>query len=247
MRYFASDRIRVKVFLRDDMLDQVVRTSEGFTALTHVTARKTDTLRWTNEQILTMLVKRIFANDLIAEHLGINKEHINASASYRTECFYKVFPPTVYRGDNQSPTLRWIYNRYSDGRGVVTPRDVLDLVIAAKQRQQDLCADDLDGTSEWIVGSTALQYGFQELSRRKRQTYLEAEFPHLWTSIEKLVDKKTEYDEPSLRALFGAKWKPIADDLVAIGVFSKSKRGGTEVYVIPFLYRHGLGLTRGKA
>ena len=59
MRYFASDSIRVKVFLRDDMLEQVVRTHDGFTALTHVTVRQADTLRWTQDQILAMVVKRV--------------------------------------------------------------------------------------------------------------------------------------------------------------------------------------------
>jgi len=37
---FRSDRIRVKVFLRDDILEQIVGDL-GFTALTHVTARRT--------------------------------------------------------------------------------------------------------------------------------------------------------------------------------------------------------------
>ena len=43
MSYFSSANIRVKIFLRDDMLEQVVRTEEGFTALTHVTVRQADT------------------------------------------------------------------------------------------------------------------------------------------------------------------------------------------------------------
>jgi hypothetical protein len=48
IRYFASASIRVKVFLRDDMLEQIVGDEEeGFTALTHVTVRQADTLRWT--------------------------------------------------------------------------------------------------------------------------------------------------------------------------------------------------------
>ncbi len=50
MASFSSSSIRVKVFLRDDMLDQVVGTKDGFTALTHITARKADTLRWTEDQ-----------------------------------------------------------------------------------------------------------------------------------------------------------------------------------------------------
>jgi hypothetical protein len=69
MRYFASATIRVKIFLRDDMLEQVVRTDSGFTALTHVTVRQADTLRWTQDQILAMVVKRFFANAPLVSYL----------------------------------------------------------------------------------------------------------------------------------------------------------------------------------
>jgi hypothetical protein len=247
MRYFSSETIRVKVFLRDDMLDHVVRTETGFTALTHVTVRQADTLKWTQDQLLAMIVKRFFANDRLATYLKVSKERINASADYREQCFAKVFPPTVFRPPNQSPTIRWICNRCADGRGVVTPRDVLDLLSRAIQKQQDVCAGDPDGSADWIVGSVALQYGLEELSKRKRQTYLEAEFPHLWKHIEKFVGGKTDYSSPALRVLLGAEWKEIREDLLAIGVFSKGNKHGDEVFTIPFLYRHGLDLTQGKA
>ncbi len=101
MRYFASTNIRVKVFLRDDMLEQVVGTSDGFTALTHVTARQADTLRWTEDQILTMVLKRLVANNASVAYLGLNREQIEASASYRTQCFDNVFPPNVFKGTRQ--------------------------------------------------------------------------------------------------------------------------------------------------
>jgi hypothetical protein len=35
--------------------------------------------------------------------------------------------------------------------------------------------------------------------------------------------------------------------LLAIGFFSKGKKAGEEVFSIPFLYRHGMNLTQGKA
>jgi hypothetical protein len=47
----------VKVFLRDDILNQIV-ADKGFTALTHITARRSDILRWSEEQILAMIVRR---------------------------------------------------------------------------------------------------------------------------------------------------------------------------------------------
>jgi len=70
MRFLDSKRIRVKIFLRDDMLAQVVGGADGFTALTHITARQADTLRWKEDQILSMVVKRLFvANQKLAQYL----------------------------------------------------------------------------------------------------------------------------------------------------------------------------------
>jgi len=247
MRYFASEQIRVKIFLRDDMFDQLVRGPEGFTALTHITARQADTLRWTPEQIMAMLVKRLCANEELAKYLKINRQRINASANYRAECFNKVFAPTVYRGPKQSPTIRWMFNRCADGRGVVTPRDVLDLVIRAKQRQQNICANDPEGTTDWIISPSAIQYGFEELSERKLQTYLQAEFPHLREHIDKFIGGKTDYQEAALEELLGNKWKSVAEDLVAIGFLSKRSKSGEDVFSIPVLYKHGLGVTLGRA
>ncbi len=229
------------------MLEQVVRTPDGFTALTHVTVRQADTLRWTQDQILAMVVKRFFSNKEVSAYLKVNHEQLEASASYRTACFDKIFPPFVFRGPKQSPTIRWIFNRCADGRAVATPRDVLDLLIRARQRQVDIYAADPEGTSEHVIGAQAIQYGFEELSKRKRETYLEAEFPHLWKDIEKFMGGKTDYDMYALHDLLGSEWKSIADHLTAIGFFSKGKKAGEEVFSIPFLYRHGMKLTQGKA
>ncbi|MHB8217999.1 MAG: P-loop ATPase, Sll1717 family [Candidatus Sulfotelmatobacter sp.] len=247
MRYFASASIRVKVFLRDDMLEQVVATDAGFTALTHVTVRQADTLRWAQDQILAMVVKRFVANDSLAAYLEVDRDRLDASASYRAQTFDKIFPPTVFRGSRQSLTIRWIWNRCADGRGVVTPRDVLDLLIRAVQRQQDICAAEPEGSSDWIIGAAAIVYGFEELSKRKRQTYLQAEFPHLWKDIEKFSGGKTDYDATKLESLLGSNWKGTVANLVAIGFLSKGAKGGEEVFAIPFLYRPGMNVTQGKA
>jgi len=247
MRLFTSETIRIKIFLRDDMLENLLSVGEGFTALTHITARQADTLRWTEDQILTMVVKRIFANEPIARYLGIDKGRLDASLDYRREVFYKVFSATVHRGANQSPTLRWIYSHTADARGVVTPRDVIDLLTKAKQHQQDIFSSDPSGSSEYIIGPASIQYGLDELSKRKRTTYLEAEFPHLWPDIKKFVGGRTEYSTAALAITLGKKWEAIADDLVSIGLLSKSTRRGQSIYWFPYVYRAGLNLSRGHA
>ncbi len=248
LRIFESSKIRVKVFLRDDILDQIVSGGEGFTALTHVTARQSDTLRWAEDQIMTMIVNRIYSSDIIADYLSIDIGRLAASYKYRESAFYYVFPEKVYSGSRQSVTLRWIYSHTRDSRGVVTPRDVIDLLIKAKQRQQDEIAAEPSGQSESIIGSAAIRYGLSELSRRKRDTFLKAEFPHLWGSIEKLVGGTTTYGESALRRLFGKEYRKIAEDLGSIGVLSTEKRykDGSLSYSVPFLYRDGLELTQGR-
>jgi hypothetical protein len=242
-RLFTTDTIRVKIFLRDDMLEQVVSTGDGFTALTHLTARQADTLRWSEEQILTMLVKRLFADGNLQGHCKVDKQKLEASQDYRQECFYRVFPPTVHPGTRQSSTLRWLYNHTMDGRGVVTPRDILDLVTKAKQTQQDLFNASPDGESPWLIGPQAMLYGLEELSKRKKDTYLRAEFPHLWPDIEKFQGGKSEYSAETLQNLFGRHWEKTCSDLISIGLLTKQKH----TYWIPHLYRKGLDLTQGSA
>jgi hypothetical protein len=246
-RFFSSDGIRVKIFLRDDMLEQVTSGGEGFTALTHVTARQADTLRWEEEQIQTMIVKRFVANNDLAAYLGLKHEQIDASAAYRTECFEAIFPHTVFKGTRQSTTLRWICNRCADGRGVFTPRDVLDLLIRAKQKQQDICRANPEKTSDCVITTAAIQYGFEELSKNKRHRYLQAEFPHLWTDMEKFLGGKTDYSEDALRELLGARWKEVTENLLSIGFLSEGAKNNQPLFSIPFLYRHAMNLTQGSA
>jgi hypothetical protein len=248
LRIFESQEIRVKVFLRDDILEQVVSSGQGFTALTHITARKSDTLGWSEDQILNMIVRRLYANENLRNYLKVNYQKLETSRSYQKEAFYKVFPKTVFPGKKQSSTLRWIYKHTSDGRGVVTPRDVIDLLTKAKQKQQDEYKSDPSGMSEFIIGSSAIKYGLSELSKRKRTTFLEAEFPHLWIYIKKFIGGRTQYNENDISKLFGKNWSKIVEDLISIGVLSiEGRRHGTTSFKIPFLYRAGLEVRQGSA
>lgn len=247
MGLFTSQEIRIKVFLRDDMLEHAVTTEDGFTALTHLTARQADTLRWSQDQILTMLVKRLFADQDLAAYLKVDKARLDASQDYRVECYYKVFPATVHGGPNQSPTIRWMYNHTMDGRGVVTPRDIIDLVTRAKQVQQDIFNATPEGESSWLIGPQALLYGLAELSKRRRDTYLKAEFPHLWPHIEKFQGGKSEYSAVALQKLLGNSWQETTNHLVSVGFIRKRERAGQPTFWVPYLYRRGLELTQGKA
>jgi hypothetical protein len=160
LRLFRSDRIRVKVFLRDDILDQIIG-KEGFTALTHVTARRSDALRWSEMQILTMIVRRIYANDNIRSHFNVDMNLLKSSLEYQRQQFYRIFAETVHRPPSQSTTLRWIYNHTKDGRGVVTPRDVILLITRAIQWQRDTFRRAPTEATEELISGPAIIYGLE--------------------------------------------------------------------------------------
>jgi len=247
MRIFTAKEIRIKVFLRDDMLENVVASGEGFTALTHLTARQADTLRWSQDQIMTMLVKRLFADEDLREYLKVDRARLDANQAYRQACYDLVFPTTVHSGRRQSPTIRWMYNHTMDGKAVVTPRDIIELVTRAKQMQQDTFKANPEGESPWMIGPQALLYGLAELSKRRRDTYLKAEFPHLWPDIEKFYGGKSEYAVTALHNLLGKNWQEMAASLVSIGFLRKRERASQPTFWVPYLYRKGMGLTQGKA
>jgi hypothetical protein len=242
LRIFDSPRIRVKVFLRDDILEQIVSSGDGFVALSHITDRQTKPLRWTEDEIMAMIVNRLFASDLLCAVAQVARSRLS-DPRYRRKAFYEVMPPTVYRGQKQSPTDRWIYHRVEDGKGVVTPRDVIDLLKSARQHQLDLFLNDPHGTSDYILSPAAIQFGYREASKRKTQTYLAAEFPHMWEHINRFRAGKTTYAARALRAMFGGDYQRIADNLVSIGFLTREGSGQT--YKIPFVYREGLELTQG--
>ncbi len=64
-------------------------------------------------------------------------------------------------------------------------------------------AADPDGTSDHVIGAAAIQYGFEELSKRKRETYLEAEFPHLWKDIGKFLGARLTTTQLRFRYFLG--------------------------------------------
>jgi hypothetical protein len=69
----------------------------------------------------------------------------------------------------------------------------------------------------------------------------------LWTDIEKFSGGKTEYNAATLQSLLGDKWQTATEHLMAVGFFSKYEKDGQALFSIPFLYRHGMQLTQGRA
>jgi hypothetical protein len=105
--------------------------------------------------------------------------------------------------------------------------------------QQDKHNAAAAGQSQSLIGPKAILHGLEELSKRKRDTYLRAEFPHLWVHIQKFESGKTEYDPASLQRLLGKSWEKIVADLVSIGVLGKKREGKGDYLLVPIRVSQG--------
>lgn len=240
---FKDRRIRLKIFLRDDIFDSVT-DADGFVALTHIQSRCSDVLKWNREQILRLITNRIFSQQsLLTRHFRVDRGQLEGDPAYRLRCFYEVFPEKLRLGINQSSTFDWIYTHCEDGNGVATPRDVIDLIKLAKSEQMNILGTN-QAPVTGVLSPQAILHGHRSMSSAKRINFLKAEFPHFWSAIEKLDGQKAEHDKESLLDLLGEHSGALRD-LVSIGVLRYSPR--FETYTVPFLYRPALGVKQGKA
>ena len=151
--------------------------TDGFTALSHIEARRAPALRWGPDEIRLLIVKRFSASARLRNLYGIDKARIEGSDhEHVKEVFKRLFPPQVIPGKRQSNTLDWIYHHCEDGRGAVTPRDIIDLLEFAIKAQVEHLQRGVECDTHLISGA-ALKEGLCELSKKKCRTYLEAEFP----------------------------------------------------------------------
>jgi hypothetical protein len=141
-------------------------------------------------------------------------------------------------------TIDWIYKHCEDANGVVAPRDVIELLVLARTHQlNEFRSQPRD--METLFTAAAVSYGHRQMSLRKRETYLKAEFDHFWPKIEKFENQKSDHHADSLREMFGRQWESITKDLRSIGFLKFNERA--RLYTIPYLYRPCLNIKLGRA
>ena len=126
----------------------------------------------------------------------------------------------------------------------MTPRDVISLLTRAIQWQRDKFRRDPSEETEKLISALAITYGLEEMSKEKCTTYLQAEFPHKWGEIKKLIRGGTEYSKSAMQRMFGKKYEVAMEDLLSIGVLERGTKGGEQTFRIPYLYRRGLDCTQ---
>jgi hypothetical protein len=233
------DRVRLKLFVRRDLFRKVVKG--GFVNLTHINARKKEIL-WEEADLLSLLCERTRKSGGVLQKMGVDAGANDASI------FEALFPPQVDRGERKATSWNWIMARIQDGNGVRPPRNLLDLVM--KAREDEIRKADREQLEfvhgQPLIQSESIKSALTRLSEGRVEDTLLAEAGEAAEVIERFRGGKSEHNSASLSQLLGV---PIEEVQAAIRPLLDA--GFLELigenYKVPALYRDGLKITQGKA
>ncbi|MCX5701601.1 MAG: hypothetical protein NTW64_01305 [Candidatus Omnitrophica bacterium] len=229
---FTSDHVRLKIFLRDDILDSISSESdEPLAAVSHITARSGPNLKWTADSLCVMIMKRLASDSWLSTEYGLDVSRLN-DVDYARQSFQKIF---AFKYVTQH-AFDWIFSLITDGRGVVTPRDLIDLLKKALHIQS-LWLQKHPGKTEFMT-IPAIQEAHRELSKNRKETVLQTEFSHLMHWIRRLERNKERYKKDELPPVFGTDADKAISTLQAIGVIQFDHK--KSCYRVAKLYGAGL-------
>lgn len=236
----TSDHVRLKIFLRDDILDAISSDSEEpLAAVSHITARSGPNLKWTSDALCVMIMKRLASDSWLSVEYGLDLNRLD-DVDYARDNFQKIFALKYVT----QQAFDWIFSLLADGRGVVTPRDLIDLLKKALHIQS-LWLQKHPNRKEFMT-IASIQEAHKELSKNRKETVLQTEFSHLMQWIRKLERNKESYGKDELGPIFGTDADEAISTLQAIGVIKFDHK--KSCYRVAKLYGPGLQVyaTRAK-
>ncbi len=235
----AYPRIRLKLFVRNDVFRKVVQQG-GFVNLTHINAKKLEIV-WEEEDLLNLFARRVRDSAQFVEMTGL-------AGLTDKEIFDRIFPDQVVQGGGRPKTWNWMMSRIRDGNGIRPPRNLIDLIVEARQAQ--LRSEDRNpreyspGTP--IIDADSIRRAQRALSERRVQDTLFAEAADLAPMIEKFRDGKAEHSVSSLSELLGLPEQGVRTAIKPLLEIGFLEEVGSS-FKVPMLYRDGLSITQGKA
>lgn len=235
---FSHPALRIKIFLRDDIIDYLA--TGGFTALTHVVDRSSSTMTWSKDNILYLIVRRLSSINHFVQFYNIDIGKVENDKNYREDVFYFFFPRKI----GKTSTIDWLCGVCADANNVITPRDIIEFFRFAKALQfRKFQINPL--AQECLITAEVFPAALEDLSKHKKTTFLFAEFPHLKEIFLKFEGGYTEYKAECLMEILGEKWKITVDELRSIGFVKFDPKKA--VYKIPTIWQKGLTMKRGKS
>jgi len=235
-----------KIFLRSDIWRLI--TEQGFREASHI--ENTITIRWSEEDLLNLIVRRTLANESIWRFYDSNPKEIFASFDKQEAFLRHVFPDQVDSGVNKPTTFNWILSRTSDEAQWPAPREIIHFLNELRDVQIARYERGEEAPSE---GRLFEQISFKEalpaVSRAKLEQTVYAEAPHLKKYIEYLRERKATQNLKTLCDIWGLpehECKKVAGELEASGVLRPFGRRDRNEWQVPFLYRPALDLVQGR-
>lgn len=226
------------IFLREDIYNQI-----QYTHLDHYHSIIRN-IKWDKDNLLLMLVKRIIALS--------NNSDLEIKDDEAKNIFYEVFEIKI-PNSNAKDCFEWMCKHMMDGRGVITPRDLILLCNQARNEQMS----SKYSTTKLISGRAILKaYPFvsslklQDLQRIYPET--KTLLPLFTSDIVK--EKYGRLDKKTLISLFGKKPKEeiekIINFLIDCGFLRPEDRANplsSNTFEIPFIYKTALGIKSSGA
>jgi len=238
---------KIKIFIREDIFTNITKKN-GFTSLTHVSAKTMGSIKWNKDIIEQLIIERLIFNKLFAIYLcecDIENDVNKLGEAERKKILFKLMKPQIDVGIKNPDAVQWIINHVTDGNGVYTPRDIIQLLAQARIIQLDILKEKSkeDIEEDYLISSTAIREAYKRISKDKLNTQLFAEYPQYRPWIEKFKNEKAEQNEISLLRILGKQWKYRVEKLKEIGFIEEKKN----TWKIPFIYREELNIVQGKA
>jgi len=239
--------LKLKIFLRDDIWERI--TSEGFREASHIT--KFQSITWSKEYLLNLLIRRVLDNNVLVSNFQLDKDEILSDINKQEELFYRIFPKQIDNGPKKPATLDWLLSRTRDGKGINTPRELIQFLTYARNIELKRLENGINELmDDNIISRQALKEAVPLVSKQRIEQTLYAEYPTLKDYIERLKGDKAEHNISTL----SNKWRltedetlKIAKRLESIGFFEVKGHLNNPKYKIPFIYRPYLGITQGVA
>lgn len=229
---FTSNEVRLKVFLRDDILEAISSdTNEPLAAVSHITARSGPNLKWSPDALCVMIMKRLAENEWLRATYNVDVGKLDGS-DYARRKFQEIFSLKYVT----QLAFDWILSLLRDGRDVVTPRDLIDLLKTALHTQSLWLQRHPE--SKEFMRIAAIQEAHRELSKLRKETVLQTEFSHLAHLIRALERGKESYEKHELGPLFGVEADKAISTLQSIGVIGFDHKKAR--YRVAKLYGPGL-------
>lgn len=255
------ERVRGKIFLREDLFQVALRGSTDASKL----ETRSVSLRWSTEDLYRVLLRHMVSSANLREWASRGPTPL----PLRDRPLLGFFPPDALpeegevsqrslaaklvgelmgEGVKKGYTHRWIPNHLQDANGLIVPRPMLNLVAFAAQWALQ---HGPRGTSSRLLHPTELQAALEKTSQY-RATELQEEHPVV-QRLEKLRGLVLLAQRPAVvQALqeppaqaaddgLGADGEAAFEELRSLGVVKVRTDGRVDV---PDIYRFGFGIKR---